>query len=79
MRTTVRLRAELLRQIKRRAAQENRTLTSVLEEGAALVLARPARKRRGHIRLLVSRASGGLMPGVDLNRSTELEALLEDA
>jgi hypothetical protein len=79
MRTTIRLRDELLKRAKKRAADEQRTLTSLIEEGVALVLARPARRRRGHIALPVSRASGGVMPGVDLNRSTDLEALMEDA
>lgn len=77
MRTTIRLRDDLLKRAKKRAAEEHRTLTSVVEEGVVLVLARPARKRRDRIELPVSRASGGVLPGVDLNRSTELEALME--
>jgi hypothetical protein len=78
MRTTIRLRDDLLKRAKKRAAEEQRTLTSVVEEGVALVLARPAKKRRDRIELPVSRASGGVLPGVDLNRSTEIEALMED-
>jgi hypothetical protein len=57
MRTTIRLRDDLLKPAKKRAAEENRTLTSLVEEGVALVL------------------SG---PGVDLNRSADLEAQMED-
>jgi hypothetical protein len=49
-----------------------------VEEGVALVLARPAKKRRERIELPVSRASGGVQSGVDLSRSTEMEALMED-
>jgi hypothetical protein len=79
MRTTIRLRDELLKRAKRRAAEENRTLTSLVEEGVALVLARPRKKRRERVELPVSRASGGVLPGVDLNRSSDLEALMEDA
>jgi predicted transcriptional regulator len=79
MRTTIRLRDDLLKRAKKRAAEEHRTLTSVVEEGVALALARPAKKRRDRIKLPVSRASGGVLPGVDLNRSTELEASMEDA
>jgi hypothetical protein len=78
MRTTIRLRDDLLKRAKKRAAEEQRTLTSVVEEGVTLVLARPAKKRRDRIELPVSRASGGVLPGVDLNRSTEIEALMED-
>jgi predicted transcriptional regulator len=79
MRTTIRLRDELLKRAKKRATDEQRTLTSLIEEGVALVLARPAKRSRGHVALPVSQASGGVMPGVDLNRSTDLEALMEDA
>jgi hypothetical protein len=79
MRTTVRLRDDLLRRAKKRAAQEERTLTSLVEEGVALVLARPAKTRRERVVLPTSRATGGVLPGVDLNRSTELEGLMEDA
>jgi predicted transcriptional regulator len=78
MRTTIRLRDDLLKRAKRRAAEENRTLTSVVEEGVALVLARPVKKRRDRIELPVSRASGGIVPGVDLNRSADLEAVMDD-
>jgi hypothetical protein len=78
MRTTIRLRDELLKRAKKRAADEQRTLTSLVEEGVALVLARPAKKRRERIELPVSRASGGVQSGVDLSRSTEIEALMED-
>jgi hypothetical protein len=77
MRTTIRLRDDLLKRAKKRAAEERRTLTSVVEEGVVLVLTRPA-KRRGRTRLPVSRASGGVLPGVDLNRSADLEASMEE-
>jgi hypothetical protein len=79
MRTTIRLRDELLKRAKKRAAEEHRTLTSLVEEGVALVLAGPRKKRRERVELPVSRASGGVVPGVDLNRSSDLEALMEDA
>ena len=78
MRTTIRLRDDLLKRAKQRAVEEHRTLASVVEEGVALVLARPAKKRRDRVELPVSQATGGVLPGVELNRSTELEALMED-
>lgn len=78
MRTTIRLREDLLRKAKRRAAEENRTLTSLIEEGVTLALARP-RKGRARVDVPVSRASGGVRPGVDLNRSADLEAIMEEA
>jgi hypothetical protein len=78
MRTTVRLSDELLKKAKRKAASERRTLTSILEEGLRAVLAdaKPARKKR--IELPVSRCTGGTLPGIDLNRSAELEDRMQD-
>jgi hypothetical protein len=76
MRTTVRLRPDLLKRAKRRAGEEERTLTSLIEEGLALILGRPVKRRRGRVAVPVSRASGGVQPGVDLNRSTDLEGLM---
>jgi len=78
MRTTIRLREDLLQRAKRRAVEERRTLTSLVEEGVALVLARPVKKRRERTELPVSRATGGVLQGVDLNRSSDLEGLLEE-
>jgi hypothetical protein len=75
---TIRLRDGLLKRAKRRAAEEQRSLTSLVEEGVALVLARPAKRGRDRIELPVSRAVGGVQQGVDLNRSSDLEALIED-
>lgn len=74
MRTTVRLSEELLRKAKKKAAEKGRTLTSLIEEGLRIVLADSGRlRRRDHVELPVSAASGGTLPGVDLNRSSDLE------
>lgn len=77
MRTTIRLREDLLKRAKKRAAEERRTLTALVEEGVALVVGRTPRKRAGRVELPVSQGSGGVLPGVDLNRSSDLEALME--
>ena len=79
MRTTVRLRDDLLKRAKRRAAEEGRTLTSVIEEGVVMVLATPRPKIRERTTLPISRAGGGAMPGADLNRSSDLEAVMDDS
>jgi hypothetical protein len=77
MRTTVRLRDDLLRRARQRAAREGRTLTSLIEEGLSLVLTGPVKPGgRRRIELPVSTATGGLLPGVDLNRSAELEDVM---
>lgn len=73
MRTTVRLPADLLRRAKRKAAEEGRTLTSLLEEGLKTVLTDVKPMRRSKLRLPVSKAKGGTLPGIDLNRSSDLE------
>ena len=78
MRTTVRLREEILRRAKKRAAEEGRTLTSLIEEGLLAVLSRPAGNgRTGRIKLPISKASGGVRPGVDINSSGALEDLMD--
>jgi hypothetical protein len=45
MRTTVRLRSELLKRARERAAADGRTLTSLIEEGLGVVLDKPGPAR----------------------------------
>lgn len=78
MRTTIRLRDDLLKRAKKRAAEEQRTFTALVEEGVSLVLARPGRPQRDRVALPVSRATGGVLPGVDLNRASELEGVMDE-
>lgn len=68
-RTTVRLPRDLLARAKRKAAAEGRTLTALIEDGLRLVVAEN-RKVPKPKRVLprVSTETGGLMPGVDLNK-----------
>jgi hypothetical protein len=76
MRTTIRLSDRLLDRARKRAAEENRTLTSLIEEGLVRVLAEADRKPPGRVELPVSKATGGVLPGVDLNRTGELEEVM---
>ncbi len=76
MRTTVRIKDDLLKRAKKRAATEGRTLTSLIEEGLTVILMQPKTARRDRVKLPVSSASGGVLPGVDLNRSSELEEVM---
>lgn len=75
-RTTVRLPRELLRRAKRKAAEEGRTLTSLIADGLRLVVdqarARP-RPTRGE--LPVSKATGGLLPGVDITKFSDIQGM----
>jgi hypothetical protein len=61
MRTTVNIPDSLIKDAKRKAIDEGRTLTDLIVEGLRSRIARslPARK------LPVSTATGGLVPGVD--------------
>ena len=77
MRTTIRLSDDLLKAAKKKAAEDGRTLTSIVEEGVKLVLAEPKPARRKRVELPVSSVSGRLMPGVDLTNSAELEDIME--
>jgi hypothetical protein len=73
MRTIIRLPEDLLRRAKRKAAAENRTLTSLIEEGLRLVLDEPKSGKARRVLLPVSKATGGLMPGVDLTRFSDYQ------
>jgi hypothetical protein len=71
-RTTVRLPVELLKRAKRKAAAEGRTLTALIEEGLRQVLEEKKAKQEASPKkykpLPVSKATGGLRPGVDLTQ-----------
>jgi hypothetical protein len=74
-RTTVRLPEELIRRAKRKAAAEGRTLTSLIEDGLRLIVS-DDRKRRAPSRrvvLPVSKATGGLLPGVDVTSFSAIQ------
>jgi hypothetical protein len=76
MRTTVRLDDELLKRARKLAVEEGRTLTSLIEEGLKLVTAKPKARSGRKVELPVSRARGGVLVGVDLNHSADLEEVM---
>jgi len=76
MRTTVRIKDDLLQRARKRATEEGRTLTSLIEDGLVLVLTKSKVAQRKRVVLPVSKASGGVLPGVDLNRSGDLEEVM---
>lgn len=78
MRTTVRLDDALLDRAKREAARRGETLTSLIERGLRLVLARPQTRRvRRHLEVPVCRAGGGTLDGVNLDNSAALLDIVE--
>jgi hypothetical protein len=67
-----------MNQIKREAEQRGETVTSLIEEGLRLILAQSHQPpQRERVTLPVSKASGGVLPGVDLNDSAALLDILE--
>jgi hypothetical protein len=77
MRTTIRIKDDLLRRAKKKAAEEGATLTSIIEEGLTLALNDSNPKRKEWITLPVSKATGGVRPGIDLNCSADLWEILD--
>ena len=75
-RTTVRLPDDLLKKAKRKAAREGRTLTSLIEDGLRLVVSENGQKpKRKRIMPRVSKATGGLLPGIDLTRFSDYQEM----
>ena len=75
-RTTVRLPEDLVRRAKEKAAAQGRPLTALIEERLRRVLReRPEESGGGRVSLPVRSATGGLMPGIDLNDTAALQEL----
>lgn len=72
----MRIRDDLLRRARKRAADEGRSLTSLIEDALTLVMATPKSDQRKKIDLPISNASGGVLPGIDLNRSADMEEVM---
>jgi hypothetical protein len=73
-RTTVRLPDELLNRARRKAATEGRTLTSLIEDGLRTVVGENRKTgNRKPVIPRVSKAGGGLMPGIDLTDPSTLQ------
>jgi len=75
-RTTVRLPEELLDRARRKADAEGRTVTSLIEEGLRVVLSETSRSaKRKRTLPPISKARGGLLPGIDMTDSAMLQEL----
>jgi hypothetical protein len=70
-RTTVRLPVELKAQAMRKAAEEGRTLTSLIEEGLRHVVSPKAEAPQPRVMPRVSQAKGGFAPGIKRIRDIE--------
>lgn len=76
MRTTLDLDDELVKEIKRRAADSGRTMTAVIEDTIREGL-RPREKPAKPYRLRIPIVKGELRPGVDLNDRDSLYDIME--
>jgi hypothetical protein len=73
VRITFSLDDGLLERARREAARRGVTLTSLIEQGLRMALRRPpSASSVERVWLPVSRATGGLLPGIDLNGSADL-------
>jgi predicted glycosyl hydrolase (DUF1957 family) len=69
---------ELLRRAKSYAAHRGRSLTSVFEEALRRLLSEAEQlDKRERVELPVSAATGGVLPGVDLDDSAALLDVME--
>ena len=75
MRTSVHLPDDLLARAKRKAADEGRTLTALIEEGLRIVVTGTARGASRNVAkkaiMPISPHRGGPLPGVDLSRNSD--------
>jgi hypothetical protein len=79
MRTTIRLEDGLLDQARLEARRRGKTLTALIEESLRLELARTKTNgTRARVVLPVGDRDGGPRPGVNLDNSAELLAILEE-
>jgi hypothetical protein len=77
MRTTIRLDERLLAEAKLHAVRTGRTLTAVIEDALRQALAAEKRREREPRPELPTFRGDGLQPGVDLDDSAALLALME--
>lgn len=72
MRTTLQLDDDLLAEAEAVATESGRTLADVVEDALREALSHKARSPRHRPIRLTASGSGGLQPGVNLDRSAEL-------
>lgn len=75
MRTTLDLDGTLMREARKRAAEENRTLTSLIEEAVRLLLTRKRERGPHQLRWVTKR--GAARPPIDVSDRTALYDRME--
>ena len=77
-RTTVRLPEDLMREVKKVAAETDRSLTAVIEDALREHLSRRRPATEGRRVELPTDGEGGLQPGVGIDEGRELRDLLDE-
>lgn len=78
MRTTIRLQDEFYEAVRARAAQEGKTVTELIQEALSDRLVRPLKSERKPFKLVPFVGGGGVMPGIDLSKTSALEDVLDE-
>ena len=78
MRITIQLPDELFEKAKKKASEEARTITSLVMEGLTLVLTSQKGNKSKKIQLPVSKASGGVLSGMDINQTGSLLEFIDE-
>jgi plasmid stability protein len=82
MRTTVDLDEDLLREVKRRAAESGRTMSETVRDllRASLAMAHARQRHPGRVKLVTfsGQPEPGLQPGVDLSDNADLLKSLDE-
>ena len=80
VRTTIRLPEGLIEDARREAQRRGETLTAFIEDSLRMELARArSAEPRKRVELPVGRHNDGLMPGINLDKPREVEAILDQA
>jgi hypothetical protein len=75
-RTTVRLPSDLLKKARRKAAEENRTLTALMEDGLRYIVEDKSKSQNVKRKLpRVSKATGGFYPGIDISHNASIQEM----
>lgn len=74
MRTTIRLKGELLEMAKQKAASQGRTLTALIEDAVRAELAKTPKPKPVKLPLVQGQ---GLQPGIDINDMGALEDVMD--
>lgn len=77
MRTTIRMKDAILQEAKKRAIEEHKSLTALIEEAVVKLLYQNYPQSQTSFVLLPTVSGSGLRPGVDLNKSDNLLDLME--